>query len=41
MIFTNAYIVAWVVFCATLTDDDITTFCDLTTEDLHTKSFTF
>lgn len=38
VVLTNSYILAWVVLCTTLTNDDVTGNALLTTEDLDAKS---
>lgn len=39
MVSANAYVVAWVMLCATLANDDVTSFGKLATEYFYTKSF--
>ncbi len=41
MVFPNSYILAWVVSCSSLSNNDITSNSRLTTEDLHSKSLAF
>ncbi len=39
VVLTDTYILAWIVYSTTLTNEDVTSFSILTTEQLNTESF--
>jgi len=41
MVFTDTYIFSGMVHCTALTHENVTGFCNLTTEYLNAQSFTF
>ncbi len=41
VVFTHTNVFTWVVNCATLTFDNVTSFSKLTAENLNTESFAF